>query len=601
MPKKPARNAFYFYMKEIESDLRKEGRVFPNGMADLVPVAHPRWKELPEKEKERFEFMAKEYKSKMRGVEGDQYKMDNVGNIISKRVNPAEVNEKRRQKERREVTAKWTGKDITEEKFYFIHFQTLCKTENGDYLPCEMAVIEYSLIKGITKKFHRFVEPGQMPTGYRYVCMNTSEETHQIPIENFEKADSNYTGLTIQLENFINPNGELPEYPPFYCLAENRDMNKYCLDWIHDRSRMGRVSRIRNVYCLEDLLMDLYVHGQGPKISQSGCLDILTSHHWDYTSGTRCDFHEELECKYCSLAVVQRYAYAFSDALAVVYQFRLTDKHLPSTADDDIPCVIMPPAPMSNSRQYDSSQRSQNSWSKGRGQRSEGYRSGTYRGNDDDDDEDDTASLCSTSTCTTEPLKNSLRRPNMSGIALSSNSWGNVPNKIPGGTFDNTEWPSIGGSNSGKYAGNAAPPLASNAPKPPAAWQTPETTETNIFGQSNIPLQDKTPESAGKPVNPLIQQNSLVRPLGSMGIPPPNQTFNMRGVQNPGAARLPMSLGMAGRGSNTARMPVGRGYAPSVGRGYAPPVGRGYAPPVRRGYAPPVGRGYAPPGMNKTE
>lgn len=44
MPKKPARNAFYFFMKDIEPALRKEGRVFPNGVQDLVPIAHPRWK-----------------------------------------------------------------------------------------------------------------------------------------------------------------------------------------------------------------------------------------------------------------------------------------------------------------------------------------------------------------------------------------------------------------------------------------------------------------------------------------------------------------------------------------------------------------------------
>ena len=44
MPKKPVRNAFYFFMKELEPALRKEGRVFVNGIQDVVPIAHPRWK-----------------------------------------------------------------------------------------------------------------------------------------------------------------------------------------------------------------------------------------------------------------------------------------------------------------------------------------------------------------------------------------------------------------------------------------------------------------------------------------------------------------------------------------------------------------------------
>lgn len=45
------------------------------------------------------------------------------------------------------------------------------------------------------------------------------EDYHKIPMENFENADSNYRGLWIQLENFVNPNGEKPEYPPLYCLV----------------------------------------------------------------------------------------------------------------------------------------------------------------------------------------------------------------------------------------------------------------------------------------------------------------------------------------------------------------------------------------------
>ncbi|ESP00081.1 hypothetical protein LOTGIDRAFT_158312 [Lottia gigantea] len=556
MPKKPARNAFYFYMKELEPSLRKEGRVFPNGMADVVPVAHPRWKSLPESEKDRFESMAKEYKARMRGVEGDKHKMDNIGNIISKRVNVNEVNDKRRQRERREVTAKWTGKDITEEKFYFIDFQILCKTQNGDYLPCEMAIIEYSLARGIIKKFHRFIEPGQIPTGYRYGCMNSSEETHQIPIENFEKADSNYTGICIQIENFINPNGELPEYPPFYCVFTVRDKVEYCLEWLHDRSRLGRVSRTKKVHCVEDLLMDLYVHGNGPKISQSGCLDVLTSHHWDYTSKTRCEFHEELECKFCSLAIVQRLAYAISDSLAVLYQIRLTDKHLPSTADEDIPCVTLPPTPIYPDRRYEPPRHESRSvMSHGRGQRNEASRPTPQSRvvvDDDDDDIDDE-----------EEMKTSLRRPNVAPMGYGDgNPWHTV-GKQTGNSVSGAGWPSLGSSKPGNVN-----------PKTPSSWQNGlgpgAGVNDKIFGQSNIPLQrDMIAPGANSgqmaPRMPTSSIRAMMRPLGpqSTGIQSPG--FSMRGVQMTG--RMPSSLGMAGRGSNL----MGGSVRPPVGRGYAPP------------------------------
>ena len=44
MPKKQVRNAFYFFMKDLEPQLKREGRVFPHGLQDVVPIAHPRWK-----------------------------------------------------------------------------------------------------------------------------------------------------------------------------------------------------------------------------------------------------------------------------------------------------------------------------------------------------------------------------------------------------------------------------------------------------------------------------------------------------------------------------------------------------------------------------
>ena len=41
---KQQKNAFYWYMQELLPQLKREGRVFPNGMADVVPIAHPRYK-----------------------------------------------------------------------------------------------------------------------------------------------------------------------------------------------------------------------------------------------------------------------------------------------------------------------------------------------------------------------------------------------------------------------------------------------------------------------------------------------------------------------------------------------------------------------------
>lgn len=51
--------------------------------------------------------------------------------------------------------------EIMEESFFLINIQTLCETEEGDFLPCEIACLEFSLAKGIIKTFHKFIDPGK--------------------------------------------------------------------------------------------------------------------------------------------------------------------------------------------------------------------------------------------------------------------------------------------------------------------------------------------------------------------------------------------------------------------------------------------------------
>ncbi|KAL4226483.1 hypothetical protein ACF0H5_014466 [Mactra antiquata] len=344
MPKKPARNAFYFFMKEIEPQLRREGRVFPNGMADVVVVAHPRWKQLPQKEKERFEEMAKREKNRMRGQAGDHYRADNMGNIIANRKDKYTEYEKRRMAEKKEMVKNWPqGKELKYETFYFINFQYICKTDDGEYLPAEIAALEYSIDKGITKQLHRFIEPGRIPTGYRYTCIQNSEESHKIPVEGFELADANYLGLWIQLKNFVNPNGEKPQYPPLYCLGatNNYETVERCLDWIHSRACIGEPNVFHKVYEIESLLQELYAH-IGEQASKTKCIERITSSEWDYEPKTRCPYHEELEVKDCSLGVVNRYAYIISDSICTLYDVELTPSHLPTAHDTGTITVLSP-------------------------------------------------------------------------------------------------------------------------------------------------------------------------------------------------------------------------------------------------------------------
>ena len=48
--------------------------------------------------------------------------------------------------------------EILSYTFYIIDFQYLCRTEEGQYLPVEVALVEFSLKDGIKREMHKFVK-----------------------------------------------------------------------------------------------------------------------------------------------------------------------------------------------------------------------------------------------------------------------------------------------------------------------------------------------------------------------------------------------------------------------------------------------------------
>ena len=51
--------------------------------------------------------------------------------------------------------------------------------------------------------------------GYRSLAMSTSERTHQIPVEKFERAESDYRMILADLEQFVS-DGSRGDLPPVF-------------------------------------------------------------------------------------------------------------------------------------------------------------------------------------------------------------------------------------------------------------------------------------------------------------------------------------------------------------------------------------------------
>ena len=61
---------------------------------------------------------------------------------------------------------------------------------------------------------------------------------------------------------------------------------KNCLATLHGKAATGIVNRLRKVYELEQLAVELFAHITIPP-SKASCIDMLTSNTWDYESDTK--------------------------------------------------------------------------------------------------------------------------------------------------------------------------------------------------------------------------------------------------------------------------------------------------------------------------
>eukprot|EP00058_Branchiostoma_floridae_P011628 XP_002597116.1 hypothetical protein BRAFLDRAFT_121310 [Branchiostoma floridae] len=333
---KPQRNGFWVYMQEMIPEYKRQGYQMPNGMADVVKLAHPSWKAMPEMEKQEYERQAKELKKSASATAG---RLDCKGRPLADRVDTKAILEKRRLEERRRVVAAWPpGRGVVHEKFFLLSIQSLCELpDDMGYMPCEIGVVEYSLQEGITREFHRFIQPGKPPLGYRYLCQSTSDNTHQIPIEGFELAEGDYHRLWTDLCKFTSPNGR--DFPPLYVQVTHTSMCEWCLDWLSEMA--GEYNRF-HVYELDSLVKDLYEHGEGHAPSLSMIASILNTSVFDYEDGSSCEYHASKEVKYCALGAVKRFCFSISDSMAQVYDLQLTARHLPERPENQGHYTILP-------------------------------------------------------------------------------------------------------------------------------------------------------------------------------------------------------------------------------------------------------------------
>ncbi|XP_010175189.1 protein maelstrom homolog [Antrostomus carolinensis] len=192
------------------------------------------------------------------------------------------------------------------------------------FLPCEIGCVKYSLQDGIIADFHHFIDPEVPPRGFWYHCQAASDATHKIPISGFDLPRTCYAVVLRELLEFVQPTAGVR--PRFYCRSNDAFRIIWCLN------RMASITGFEShleLLAVEDLVIELYQKKYQKEPSKTWVCRELDVFLFDFSSNTRCKWHEENGILCCALASCKKIAYCISRSLANVYGVSLTAAHLP--------------------------------------------------------------------------------------------------------------------------------------------------------------------------------------------------------------------------------------------------------------------------------
>jgi len=341
-------------MAEMMAQLRSEGQEI-SSMAAMPGLASPHWKAMGPEERLKYERMAKGLDKKGAGeIEnnrsvplGPQGRRNCAGVLLSE----IERQEKEKADKIQEVEdivlrmrLNWPpGNALIHERFKVILFEYFVKTQEGEFFPCEVALVEFSMEKGVTTKYHSFIDPGECPTGYGYEEKLRSEERHKIPpVDRFQsfpedkqRAIRDHAAIYDKLVNLASDCGVI-RTPVVLTFGDEAEAVEGCFEFL--RRKVYTDKEMPRVLPIEQVFRQFYEHSRSKTVcsvpSINSCQRTLTQFIWDYLTSLCCDFHQkdDHEKKFCVLAQVTRWCYHIFNAMRTnkVYDFVMTDKHMPT-------------------------------------------------------------------------------------------------------------------------------------------------------------------------------------------------------------------------------------------------------------------------------
>ncbi|XP_060090448.1 protein maelstrom homolog [Heteronotia binoei] len=328
--RKGARNAYFFFVLEKLPELKRRG-VNVTGVADAVPHCSDDWARLTEEQKEKYADKARLWKTKKSEAGAKAL----PGQVLA----PHPMQTQTVPIESLTNTSRKCDQVALKNVFYILNIFS-----HGElpphciqrFLPCEIGCVKYSLKDGIIAESHLFIDSGTVPRGFRFHCQAAGDATHRIPISGIEFESASHFVVFRDLCMFIQPDRN--NRPFVYCKSDDYFRVNWCLKYLAEEAGITNHLKLLTV---EDLVVELYQHKFQKEPSKTWVRNTLDASVWDYSSNTRCKWHEENDILFCALATCKKTAYCISSSLADLYGIPLTSSHLP-VCDKDSKNTVNP-------------------------------------------------------------------------------------------------------------------------------------------------------------------------------------------------------------------------------------------------------------------
>merc|ERR1719481_1800124 len=276
----------------------REGTWQPHWSLDqLARETRPLWNVIKDDQDflEPYIEMTRRWKEEQKG--DLEHKYDAMGRCLADIAREAERRRKIVRIMEEDIKEIVEGVGVEQRKFYYVHFNYLARTDDDFFIPCEAAVVEFSLAEGVTRCWTELMSPmDSIPTGYKYRCIRHSRVRHNLTVE-FEHYETDYRQIVETFSAFISggygkarSERNIARLPPVYSMPGLETEAAQCImRFMLDKAGLPEASF--SVYPLPQLLFTLCEERlPSPVVAQ----DLLEQDPFSHHTSLSCWLHESL-------------------------------------------------------------------------------------------------------------------------------------------------------------------------------------------------------------------------------------------------------------------------------------------------------------------